>query len=177
MSTRVLRGSVVKFLTRSPGIFGTSRTGSSGFFVAVSFGKTLQSPSLVLVRPRKDINNVSCCRDMTEILSKRRKTPFNQFTYLQLSPWIELVERESDFTLKTLFLNNSLPDDEEKKKFENVFPFKVFHFFKKEIPYLNYIRFLVFTWFQYGHVSFLLCFKVLCITHLQSDLCCGHTEK
>ena len=41
-----------------------------GFFVGVSLGKTLQSPSLVLVKPRKDMNNVSCCRDITEILLK-----------------------------------------------------------------------------------------------------------
>ena len=67
----VLRGSVVKCLTRNPGVMGLSRTGSSGFFfVGVSFSKTLQSPSLVLVKPRKDMNNVSCCRDITEILLK-----------------------------------------------------------------------------------------------------------
>ena len=68
--TGVLRGSVVKRLTRNPGVLGSSRTGSSGFFVRVSLGKTLQSPSLVLVKPRKDMNNVSCRRDMTEILLK-----------------------------------------------------------------------------------------------------------
>ena len=28
----VLRGSVVKWLTRNPGVLGSSRTGSSGFF-------------------------------------------------------------------------------------------------------------------------------------------------
>ena len=37
-------------------------------FVGVSLGKTLQNPSLVLVKLRKDINNVSCRHDMTEIL-------------------------------------------------------------------------------------------------------------
>ena len=30
----------------------------------------LQSPSLVLVKPKKDMNNVSCRRDMTEIVLK-----------------------------------------------------------------------------------------------------------
>ena len=40
-------------------------------FAGVSLGKTLQSPSLVLVQPRKDINNVSRRRDMTEILFKK----------------------------------------------------------------------------------------------------------
>ena len=59
----VLRGSVVKSLTCNPGILGLSRTGSSEFFLVVSLGKTLQNPSLVLV---KDMNNVSCHRDMTE---------------------------------------------------------------------------------------------------------------
>ena len=40
-------------------------------FAGVSLGKTLQSPSLVLVQPRKDINNVSRRRDMTDILFKK----------------------------------------------------------------------------------------------------------
>ena len=66
----VSRGSVVKCLTRNPGVLGTSRTRSSGFFVGVSLGKTLQSPSLVLVKPRKDMNDVSCRRDITKILLK-----------------------------------------------------------------------------------------------------------
>ena len=61
---------MVKCLTRNPGILGSSRTGSSEFFAGVSFGKTLQSPSLVLVKTRKDMNNVSCRLDMTEILLK-----------------------------------------------------------------------------------------------------------
>ena len=70
MLVGVLRGSVVKCLTRNPGVLGSSRTRSYGFFVGVSLGKTLQSPSLVLMKPRKDVNNVSCRRDMTEILLK-----------------------------------------------------------------------------------------------------------
>ena len=40
------------------------------FFVSVSLGKALQNPSLVLVKSRKDMNNVSCRRDMNEILLK-----------------------------------------------------------------------------------------------------------
>ena len=40
------------------------------FFVGVSFGKTFQGPSLVLAKPRKGMNNVSCYCDMTEILLK-----------------------------------------------------------------------------------------------------------
>ena len=63
--TRVLRGSVVKCLTCNPGVLGSSHTESSEFFVGVTLGKTLRSPSLVLVKPRKDMNNVNCCRDMT----------------------------------------------------------------------------------------------------------------
>ena len=67
----VPRGSVVKCLTRNPVVQGSSRTTSSGFFfVGVSVGQTLQSPSLIIVKPRKDMNNVSCRRDMTEILLK-----------------------------------------------------------------------------------------------------------
>ena len=33
-------------------------------------GQDTSEPSLVLVKPRKDMNNVSCRRDMTEILLK-----------------------------------------------------------------------------------------------------------
>ena len=51
---RVLHGSVVECLTRNPGVLGSSRTGSSGFFVGVSLSNTLQSPSLVLMKPRKN---------------------------------------------------------------------------------------------------------------------------
>ena len=50
---------------------GSSHIGSSGvFFVGVSLGKTLQSLSLVLVKPREDMNNKSCHRDITQILLK-----------------------------------------------------------------------------------------------------------
>ena len=61
----VWRGLVVKCLTRNPGVLDPL-----GFFVGVSLGKTIQSLSLVLVKPRKDMNNVSCRHDMTEILLK-----------------------------------------------------------------------------------------------------------
>ena len=65
-----LRGSVVKYLTRNPGVLGSSRTGSSRFLVGVSSGKTLQGPDLVLVKLGKDLNNVSCRRDMHEKMLK-----------------------------------------------------------------------------------------------------------
>ena len=35
----------------------------------LSPGRTLQSPSIVLIKPRKDMNYVSCRLDMTEIMS------------------------------------------------------------------------------------------------------------
>ena len=54
----VMRGSVVKCLTHNPGVQGLSRIGYLWFLVGVSMGKTLQSPSLVLMKPRKDMNNV-----------------------------------------------------------------------------------------------------------------------
>ena len=38
------------------------------FFVGVFLGKTLQSPGPVPMKPKKDMNNVSCRCDMTEIL-------------------------------------------------------------------------------------------------------------
>ena len=55
---RVRCGSMVKFLTRNAGVLGTSHTGSTCFFFSgVSLGKTLQNPFVVLVKPRKGINN------------------------------------------------------------------------------------------------------------------------
>ena len=60
----VPRGSVVKCLTRSPTVLSSTRNGSFGFFRGVSLGKTLQSPSLVQVKPRQDMNDVSYRRDM-----------------------------------------------------------------------------------------------------------------
>ena len=68
--TRVPRGPVVKRLTCNPGILGLSRTGSSGFFGGSVLGQDTSEPSVVLVKPRKDMSNVSCRRDMTEILLK-----------------------------------------------------------------------------------------------------------
>ena len=44
--------------------------GSSGFFRGSVLGQDTSEPSLVLVKPRKDMNNVSCHRDMTEVLFK-----------------------------------------------------------------------------------------------------------
>ena len=66
----VLRGSVVKCLTRNPGALGSSCTESSGFSVRVPLGKTLQSPCLVLVKHRKNMNSVRCRLYMTKILLK-----------------------------------------------------------------------------------------------------------
>ena len=59
---------MVKCLTCNQGVLGLSHTESSGFFVGVTVCKTLHIPSLVLVKVRKDMNNVSCCCDMTKIL-------------------------------------------------------------------------------------------------------------
>ena len=57
-------------LTRNPEVLSSTLTGSSWTFVRVYLRKTLQSPSLVLAKPWKDINNLSCRHDMTEILLK-----------------------------------------------------------------------------------------------------------
>ena len=64
----VLPGSVVNCLTH--GSWVQAALDPLGFLVGVSLDKTLQSPSLVLVKPRKDMNNVNCNHDMTEILLK-----------------------------------------------------------------------------------------------------------
>ena len=57
-------------LNHNLGVLGSSRTGSSGFFGGSVLGQDTSEASLVLVKPRKDMNNVSCRRDMTEILLK-----------------------------------------------------------------------------------------------------------
>ena len=66
----VPRGQVVKCLTCNPGVLGSSRTGPSGFFRGSVRGQDTSEPSLVLVKPRKGMYNVSCRRDMTELLLK-----------------------------------------------------------------------------------------------------------
>ena len=49
----VPRGSVVKCLTRNPGVLGSSLTGSSGYFRGRVLGQDTSEPSLVLVKTRK----------------------------------------------------------------------------------------------------------------------------
>ena len=68
MDFGVLRGSVVKCLTRSPGVLGSSRTGSSGFFRGSVFGQDTSEPQPCTGETQEDVNNVNSCRDMTEIL-------------------------------------------------------------------------------------------------------------
>ena len=63
-SEGVLHGSVVECFTCNPGALGSSCTGSCVFFMGVSLG------SLLLVKPKKDMDNGSCGRAMTEILLK-----------------------------------------------------------------------------------------------------------
>ena len=66
----VLRGSVVKCLTRNPGVLGSSRTGSSGFFRGSVLGQDTSEPQPSTGETQEDVNNVNCRRDMTEILLK-----------------------------------------------------------------------------------------------------------
>ena len=61
----VLHGLVLRCLTHNTGVPDSKRTGTTEVFVEEFLGKTPQSTSLVLVKPRKDVNNVSCCRDTT----------------------------------------------------------------------------------------------------------------
>ena len=51
-------------LTHNPGVRAT--LDPLGFFRGSVLGQDTSEPSLVLVKPRKDMNNVSCCRDMTK---------------------------------------------------------------------------------------------------------------
>ena len=59
-----MRGSVVKSLTRNPGVLGSSRTGSFGFFRWSVLGQDGAQPSTG--ETQESMNNVSCCSDMTE---------------------------------------------------------------------------------------------------------------
>ena len=70
LAERVLHGSVVKCLTRNPGLLGSSRTGSSGFFRGSVLGQDTSEPQPSTDETQEDMNNVSCSRDMTEILLK-----------------------------------------------------------------------------------------------------------
>ena len=64
----VLGGSVVMFLTRNAGVLGSSLTGSPGFFHGSVFGQDTSEPQPSTGETQEDMNNVSCRRDMTEIL-------------------------------------------------------------------------------------------------------------
>ena len=66
----VLRGSRVKCLTHSPGVLGSSRTGSSGFFQGSVLGQDTSEPQPTTGETREDMSNMSCCRDKTKILLK-----------------------------------------------------------------------------------------------------------
>ena len=66
----VLHGSVVKCLIRNPGVLGSSRTGFSGFFRGSVLGQYTSEPQPSTGETQEDMNNVSCSRDMTEILLK-----------------------------------------------------------------------------------------------------------
>ena len=48
-------------------------------------GKTLQSPSLVLAKPRKDMNKVSFRCDMTEILLKAAQNTIQSINHCRLT--------------------------------------------------------------------------------------------
>ena len=69
-SSGVLRGSVVKCLTRNPGVLGSSHTGSSGFFRGSVLGQDTSEPQPSTGEAQEDMNNVNCRREMTEILLK-----------------------------------------------------------------------------------------------------------
>ena len=66
----VLCGSVVKCLTRNPGVLGLSCTGSSGFFCGSVLGQDLSEPQPSTGETQEDMTNVSCRSDMTGILLK-----------------------------------------------------------------------------------------------------------
>ena len=67
---RVPRGSVVRCLTRNPGVLGSSRTRSSGFFLWVCPWARHFRAQPSTGETQENMNNLSCRRDMTEILLK-----------------------------------------------------------------------------------------------------------
>ena len=57
-------------VTHNPGVLGSSHTGSSGFFHGSVLGQDTSEPQPSTGETHEDVNNVSCRRDMTEILLK-----------------------------------------------------------------------------------------------------------
>ena len=78
MEQRVPCGSVVKCLTRNPGVLGSSRTGSFGFFHGSVLGQDTSEPSLLLVKPRKVWKMWAVAVIWLKYCWKRHVTPFNQ---------------------------------------------------------------------------------------------------
>ena len=78
----IQRGSMVKCLARNPGILSSSRTRSLGFsWDCPSSARHIRGPSIVPVKPKKDINNVGCRCDMTVMRLKEVQNtiqPFNR---------------------------------------------------------------------------------------------------
>ena len=96
---------VSECLTRYPGVLSSTHTRSHGFIMGVSFVETLQSPSLEPVKPRKDMNCVSCYHDETKIMLKA-VLPFPKKQILDSSKLRE-------------FADNSFKFDKNGRKFSN----------------------------------------------------------
>ena len=66
-------------------------------------GKTHQSPSLVLVKPKKDMNNVSCRRDMTNMVeSDVKRHSINQ----SIAAHLVILHVRTSFTATTTHETN-----------------------------------------------------------------------
>ena len=106
---------MVKCLTFNLGVMVRATLNPLGFFMGVSLGKTLQIPSTVLVKPRKDVNNMSFCHDMTEILLKalwHKHHSINQYSFSQYffnTMWISctymMFQNGAFFTIVFLHLS------------------------------------------------------------------------
>ena len=66
----VMRGTAVKCLARDIKVPGSSLTRFTDFFFQASLGKTLQSPSLAMVKPTKYMNISAVALIMTEVMLK-----------------------------------------------------------------------------------------------------------
>ena len=116
---------MAKSWTHNQGVLSLSHIGSSYvflfFFVEVSLGKIPQSPSLVLVKPRKDMNIVSCLCYMTEMPLKAAsiKTLFNLSLNILSHCYMSVPSIFLDFILQllpTLLFLSQAPDSLQSKQ-------------------------------------------------------------
>ena len=121
-------------------------------FVGVSLGKTLQSPSLVLVKPRENIDNVSCPVIWLKVLLGAALKHHSLIFSLPNKPWYLRVSSTS--LLKTL-------REKEKLLVTSNFFFSncVFYPFGELSAIFIYFKIVVCKLFQFGR-KYILSFGI-----------------